>query len=371
MGVHVARDCVKVIKWGLLSRICFLFMQVATEDFISSCTAYVITLASPRFLFQVVLNNLIPDHKGSMQDVFMSAHRHPEHDTTTETLLGGYDNWDSEYYIFIAEHGYSVYEQTMAFFPLYPSLMRLLANTILFPLSFLVPLRSLLLISGALINLVSFPLARSALYLLTLEVTGNDVMSLLAAAVFCLNPASVFMSAAYTECLFVMFTFSGVLAMEKRSPWVASVLFAFATATRANGMVLCGFIAYYHSAIILQSLLDGRLPMIVTITAAFKRFTTAAIQCLIVVLPFAIFQYYGYLLYCSQSGVEDVPPAWCSWRLPLAYSYIQEHYWDVGFLRYYEVKQVPNFLLATPIVVLSLYCIWRYFMGDCREELGS
>ena len=320
-------------------------------------------------LVQVVLNNLIPDHKAS--GAFMGVHRRPGHDTATEMLLGGCDNWDGEYFIFIAEHGYSVYERTMAFFPLFPSLMGLLANTILYPLSFLIPLRSILLISGVLINLFSFPLAASALYLLTLEITKNDVLSLLTAALFCLNPASVFMSATYTECLFALFTFSGVLAMEIRSPWLASILFAVATATRSNGIVLCGFIAYYHSAIILHNLLEGRSPLIVTATAAFKRVSAAAAQCLIVVLPFAVFQYYGYLLYCSRSGVEGVSPAWCSWRVPMAYSYIQEHYWGVGFLKYYEIKQIPNFLLATPIVVLSLYCIWRYFMGDCRQQLGS
>jgi len=53
MGVHVARDCVKVIKWGLLSRICFLFMQVATEDFISSFTACHLPLWLPSVLLSV------------------------------------------------------------------------------------------------------------------------------------------------------------------------------------------------------------------------------------------------------------------------------------------------------------------------------
>ena len=322
-------------------------------------------------LSQMISNNLIPDHNGSMEDVFMKSHRHPSHNPATEILLGGCDNWDSEYFIFIAEHGYSKYERTMAFFPLYPTLMRLLANTILFPLSFLVPLRSLLLISGVLINLFLFPLATLALYLLTMDITRSNVTSLLAAALFCVNPASVFMSAAYTECLFAVFTFSGVVAMEKHSLWIASVLFAFATATRSNGMVLCGFIGYYHLYAIMCSLLDRRSPMVTTITAAILRLPAAVLQCLIVLLPFAMFQYYGYLLYCSGSVAQDVLPVWCSWRLPIVYSYIQEHYWNVGFLKYYEIRQIPNFILAAPIIVLTLYCVWRYFMGKQGEALGS
>lgn len=36
-------------------------------------------------------------------------------------------------------------------------------------------------------------------------------------------------------------------------------------------------------------------------------------------------------------------------------SLFQDHYWDVGFLRYYQWRQIPNFLLAAPTVVLIMY----------------
>ena len=46
----------------------------------------------------------------------MRKHRHPYNDRITETLLGGFDNWESEWYLYI---GYT-FLQSMAFFPLYP-----------------------------------------------------------------------------------------------------------------------------------------------------------------------------------------------------------------------------------------------------------
>ena len=99
---------------------------------------------------QVITNLLIPDHVGSMDDVGMRVHRHPDHDWITETLLGGFDNWDSEYYIYIAQHGYT-FLQSMAFFPLYPMLMWLVGRVALFPLNFLLASRSLFLIAGSIL----------------------------------------------------------------------------------------------------------------------------------------------------------------------------------------------------------------------------
>jgi phosphatidylinositol glycan class V len=59
--------------------------------------------------------------------------------------------------------------------------------------------------------------------------------------------------------------------------------------------------------------------------------------------------------------------SWCAKAVPnlsAMYTFIQSEYWNVGLFRYYELKQVPNFLLAAPIIVLSLHALQGYFGGS-------
>lgn len=55
-----------------------------------------------------------------------------------------------------------------------------------------------------------------------------------ATLLFCLTPASIFFSAIYTESLFALLSFAGMLCAGRR-PWLATAAFALATATRSNG----------------------------------------------------------------------------------------------------------------------------------------
>ena len=115
------------------------------------------------------------------------------------------------------------------------------------------------------------------------------------------------LSAVYTECLFAMFAFPDLFLLEKHWDWSAALSFSLAAATRSNGIVLCGFLAfkwllYVHDA---HSKYTGRFSQL--LGCALKRFFVTALQCVIVLLPFAVYRYYVYTLYCMKmiNSVDD------------------------------------------------------------------
>ncbi|OXB53385.1 hypothetical protein ASZ78_009101, partial [Callipepla squamata] len=341
--------------------------------------------------FQAAFDLLIPDHTA---DAF-SPPRLPEPgacDLLLEWLLGGLAHWDAEHFLFIAQWGY-LYEHNCAFFPLYPLSLRAVADGALWPLQQLLRLRSRLLLSAVLLNSLFSVLAAAALYKLGCAVLRCQKTAFLAALLFCISPANVFLTAAYSESMFTVLTFSAMWQLEKGQSWLSVLLFTLATGVRANGLVNAGFFLYSHSksfALQLQvgsgwvrklSLLERQILGVAS---------SVLLTCAGICLPFALFQYYAYVRFCGpgqelavpellqhlalDKGYRLVPPngvkpPWCSQRFPVVYSYIQDVYWNVGFLRYFELRQIPNFLLALPVTFLGLWATWTFIVTNPRHCL--
>eukprot|EP00051_Salpingoeca_urceolata_P020367 m.304491 g.304491 ORF g.304491 m.304491 type:complete len:446 (+) comp19604_c1_seq3:1647-2984(+) len=274
--------------------------------------------------------------------------------TRTQQLFGGLAHWDGVFMLEIATNGYA-YEQFLAFFPLYPLMLRVVSATVVSPVVGAAAVSpSSILVAALLVSNVAFVLAAVVLYNLTYSVTGHKALAEAAALWFCINPASVFFSAAYTESLFALLSFAGMLACYRRFSWVGAVLFSLAAATRSNGLVLAGYLVYYGAAsswTVWHSASPGRglrLLMVVVTTVA---------QAGLVAVPFWTFQQHGRRLFCSrpqvESGVAGQQPAWCLTPSMLPYTHVQRHYWNVGFLSYYTPAQVPNLLLGAPALLLA------------------
>ncbi|KAE8623900.1 hypothetical protein XENTR_v10005773 [Xenopus tropicalis] len=339
---------------------------LSKDPFLQEILRFSLCCRGATLAMQVVFNLLIPDH---IADAFSPPRAPPSGygDQFTELLLGGLGRWDAEHFLFIAEHGY-VFEHNMAFFPLFPLTLAGLAHGLLWPLGFMLSLRSRLLLSATLLNTACFVLAAIVLYRLGCVALQSRRSAFLAALLFCMSPASIFMTAAYSESLFAMATFAGLWQLEKCRTFRGCSLFLLATAARANGLVNAGFLLYFGA----QSVVQG--------TMSCRRISKILLATAVIMLPFALFQHYSFHHFCLVSAIDEKVspelmqlaieksyrvrgppvPAWCAASLPLAYSNIQSDYWGVGLLRYFQLRQLPNFLLALPVILLGTRAIWEY-----------
>ncbi|XP_069751576.1 palmitoyltransferase ZDHHC18-A [Narcine bancroftii] len=337
--------------------------------------------------FQVVFNSLVPDHRA---DAFRMPQLHSPStgDVLLEILFGGFSRWDAQHFLFIAEFGY-IYEQNFAFLPLFPASIRAMADTLLGPLELWLSLRSRLLLASVLLNTIIFVLSAVVLNQLSVAVLRDHRLASLASLLFCLNPASVFMSAAYSESIFLLLTLSGMLLLEKGRPLASCILFALATAARSNGIVNAGFLFYSQ---LKQCILYLRPELKITgkdwhklwLCLILRSVLLVTAGSVVIILPFVLFQYYGYLTFCRSAVLtipqhllllakekgfrvpnkDSVVPSWCHHHYPFIYSYIQDTYWNVGFMRYYQLQQLPNFLLAFPMIVLGMWAAWKYLLAE-------
>lgn len=344
-------------------------------------------------LLQFLFNILCPDHEA---DAFRSPQDHRLSasilDRFVTSLLQGLTRWDAQYFIHISKFGYT-YENTLAFYPFFPMLVRF-AYLALRNVFFFLNIDSVVVLSGVAINIYCFAKAATTLYDLTTSVTKSPKLAYKAAMLFCINPASIFFSALYTESLFSYLTFSTMLASFGNN-FLVFLPLSLSMITRSNGITNIGFPIFYW----LQdfSLLNGffgnksrgkKYGVISSVTSLFR---LSAIMVLSFV-PLVALQVYNYVEFCKLELNETTLPVhvvhyaienqlllarsknhppWCYYNIPLSYSYVQNKYWDVGFFSYYRIKQIPNFLLALPIIFIMLKCISEFFKEHKNTKVLS
>lgn len=262
--------------------------------------------------------------------------------------------WDSVYFVRIAECGYE-YEQTYAFSPLLPTLISLSSNTVFRPLVPLVGYRAVLGLSGYMINNLAFFLAAFYLYRLSFIILRDPEASLRASVLFCLNPASIFYSSIYSESLYALLTFGGIYYLLSGAKNISVPWLALSGSARSNGVLNAGYFCFQtmhqcFSAIFLKRQVSLLLRVLIV----------GLLRCICIFVPFIAFQAFGYYNLCGRRCSSELTRPWCKATVPLLYNFIQSHYWNVGFLRYFQLNQLPNFLLASPILSLALFCICTY-----------
>lgn len=144
-----------------------------------------------------------------------------------------------------------------------------------------------------------------------------------------------------------------MLYCSERRFFRASLYLMCASMFRANGVLLSGFIVW-------GMLVEPFVLEIVEQDSHWRSLNVGKfVKCVglssLPVIPFVWHQYEGYKAFCSS----DEPRPWCGNRLPSIYSFVQSEYWNVGLFRYWTIAQVPNFVLAFPVLALLVSCALR------------
>lgn len=149
----------------------------------------------------------------------------PFHSGVLNTLVAPAARWDSAWYLQIAAHGY--YSPASSnFFPLYPLLVHVVE-----------PVFGSMMFAGIAISLTAMVGALLLLDRLVRLDLGEDAarLTLLLVAAY---PMSVFLSAVYTESLFLLLTVACIYAARRERWALAGLCGGLATATRSDGLAL-------------------------------------------------------------------------------------------------------------------------------------
>jgi Mannosyltransferase (PIG-V) len=152
--------------------------------------------------------------------------------------LGGFfdvwGRWDSDWFLRIAEHGYSWPSSTPAFFPLYPFVTGALGRLLL----------GHFLLAGLIVSLAAGAAAFALLYGLTADRLGTEtaVWTVVYLAVF---PTSLFFGAVYSESLFLLLGVATFVAAERGRFGAAGAAAGLALLTRSAGIALLPALAVF------------------------------------------------------------------------------------------------------------------------------
>ncbi|KAI5889799.1 glycosyltransferase family 76 protein [Schizophyllum commune H4-8] len=251
--------------------------------------------------------------------------------------------WDVFHFAQIARGGYQ-YEHQWAFFPGLPWLLRATAFK-----------ERDYLLGGALLVLLCD--TTLVMYDLSLLALGNRDAALLSAMLSLLpsSPATLRL-VPYAEPFFTYLSYRGMLFCMRTQWLYAAISFALAGSFRSNGVTLAGFLIW---GMLIAPLLERRAHTV-------RPFVV--IRCIIYVAlvfaPFVYHQYTGYRAFCTAPGPPTTDltdlPSWCTNTLPLIYSHVQTAYWNVGFLRYWTLQQLPNFVIAAPpLAAILSFAFWH------------
>ncbi len=142
-------------------------------------------------------------------------------------LVGIWQRWDACWYSKVATFGYESYENSVAFWPLMPILMRIVGR----------PLGADVALSGLIVAGVAYVAAATGLHRLVARDFSRPVARRTVLFVS-IAPAAFFLFAPFTEALFLALSVWAIVAARERIWWLAAVAGLLASLARIQGVFL-------------------------------------------------------------------------------------------------------------------------------------
>ncbi|GAA5911269.1 hypothetical protein JCM6882_004081 [Rhodosporidiobolus microsporus] len=325
--------------------------------------------------------------------------------------LDPFVRWDAVHFVHLALFGYVREERTAAFgWGLTRGVMRLGGGTVAWMRGKEEVGADEVVLAGMVGSTLATTLASLVLYQLTALLfpsapSPRPLFPLLTSTLFLLAPSRPTLHAApYTEPFAALSTFGGMYFFahsarsgEARSggrrargkrvlgETAAALAWAAGSAFRAQGALLgVGFFGWRY--ILQRPFRSGRFSLLKLATSL----PPFLLLSLLSSSPFLLFQSHLHTLYCSPSppplssppaGADETwdvfrlerPRPWCAqgWGVGMSYGWVQREYWDIRPFAYWTPLQLPNFLLAFPVLALSLSACWGFYRANARDVLWS
>ncbi len=274
------------------------------------------------------------------------------------------NQWDSVWYIGIIKNGYMLTPLTgpagmvgqadWAFFPLLPIFAKVFC---LFGFS---PE-----LSGIIVNQIAFLLCIWGFYLILLDYVSHT-QALFGVFIFAISPFNIFVSAAYSDTLFMLFSLLAFYNLKKGNYWLAAFYGAFLSATRFFGIIY--LVVYLYDAFFVTR----------------RRNFALILQCLLISSGLLVFMLYLYLHIGDPLAFYHIQKAWghlavdwlnhpldaiattfmsgqtyAKWFLILSLIWVPYLFYK----KMYEYAIFSALCLAAPIVAGTLWSYTRYSLS--------
>ncbi|KAE8354842.1 GPI mannosyltransferase 2 [Aspergillus coremiiformis] len=284
--------------------------------------------------------------------------------------------WDAIYFTETARRGHT-FEQEWAFSLGFASFIRTVTNVLR---------RTAGIDHASLENIVGIAIAHAAhgisvcvLYRLARAVFPDQQgrkLAFIAACLHIFSPAGLFLSALYSESTHALLSFMGSLlfvlsfsqarvstGFQDALILLSGLMNGLATTVRSNGL-LNGMLFFEEAVRLLFSMMTKGVTF-----AKTRRLLAVGVAGVCTGLGFLIPQYIAYQQFCMNN--KD-PRIWCSRTIPSIYSFVEDHYWNNGFLRYWTLSNIPLFALAGPMLAIMTYSAhWTLTVEPDRQNMSK